>query len=206
MVRELQWAETTEGRLPAMQVEAGEVKQGIAVGDVVAIYSRGSMRAAIVEKVGRKRATVQYTTAGAVEAAADVAAVDRVAQVEARFAGEAKQSARYLRMAELIEELGIEVTEGKSSFAEKFIPVASLPAEYRALDGASGGNAAGTTIVYSPETLREWAQAGSEEKRAELMAAAEAEMAKSLKQRTIEATYVTSKAVPFGEVYEIAGS
>jgi len=52
------------------------------IGDLVVIHSRGTYRLAVIEKVGPKRASVVYTTEGAIKTAQDTAAFYATAVVD----------------------------------------------------------------------------------------------------------------------------
>lgn len=202
---------TTEGDLPAYafphDVEL-PVAESVAVGDIVAVYSRGTTRAARVEKVGPKRVKVAYTTRGAREQAEVIASIDRVASIKRARRQDNATIARYLAWAETIERLGFEPTDGRPGY-DAWVPVASLPAELQELERQGGhGNAAGTTIVHTPAQYREWAAsiAASAERDAERLAAATVEMARPLADRIAAATHVTTKSVQRIAVYAIVGA
>ena len=181
----------------------GEPLTEVAVGDTVVAYVRGRYRAARITKLGPKRATVECTTPTAIDEAWKIAAYSH----EARALGEIKRgnesADRYERQAEMIERLGIEVTEGRRYPDTAFVPLASLPAEYVALDGLR--NAAQTTIVHSPEQLRRWAASAREgAARAEAsLDDARAYDARPLAERAAEHVNMTTKSVQRAELYPI---
>jgi hypothetical protein len=115
------------------------------VGQLVVVFSRNRYRVARVVKLAAKRVAVEYTTLGAIDEAWKIAGISHVARLRDEIAHDLEIAARYEKQADLIERLGIEVTEGRS---DPFVPLASLPAEYRALD--SSRNAARTTMSILP--------------------------------------------------------
>lgn len=122
------------------------------VGQVVATYTRGRIRVARVVKVGPKRVTVEYTTPGAIKTAFEIAETNRVDAARKQAAHDYREAARYLATVEVMEQLGIEPSDG-------FVPIASLPREYVvASDAMRNPNYARTTIVHTTEQLRKWAQ------------------------------------------------
>lgn len=201
---------TTAGILPAHVFPRDHelpVATDVEVGQIVAFHSRDRYRAALVTKVGPKRITAIYTTAGARTTAEEIASIQNEAQVQAGRRHELARTQRYLAMADLIERLGIEVTEGRKHPEDPFVKIASLPVEYQQLELQGGGtNGARTTIVWKPETLREWASALTPEgieRHAKALAAAREEDAKPMLERIVKATHVTTKSVPRGEVFAV---
>lgn len=197
--------------LPATVIDADTAKtlpvhEDPTVGDTVVVYSRGRNRLARVAKVGPKRITVEYTTAGAWDTAADIAAQSRVARLTREIARDAKNADRYRRMADMIEALNITPTEdavqGEYGRHSEFVPLASLPAEYAAVDAETGTNGARTTIVWKPESLRDWADS-SEEHAAKCEAGmdeARAYDATPLAERVAAHVHVTTKNVARADV------
>lgn len=181
--------------IDAATAEALPVHENPAVGDTVVTHTRGRYRLARVTKVGPKRVAVEYTTAGAWTEAAKAGSYSRVERIHASNAHSAKLAARYRLMADLIDRLGITPTEDRKP---SFVALSSLPAEYAKLDAANGTNGARTTIVWKPETLREWADAADAavvDNTAKLEEAA-AYDAKPLAERIAEHVHVTTKSVP----------
>lgn len=202
---------TSQGDLPA---HVFPVDHGLALAlsveedQIVAFRSRDRFRAAKVVKVTAKRVTAIYTTPGARSQAELIGSIDRVASARQGHANALRTAARYREMADLTERLEMTVTEGRKYPESPFVKIASLPAEYQALDAEGGGrNAARTTIVWAPATLREWADnldgpQAIVKLEAQLVAAQEW-MAKPLAQRVAESTHVTTKIVQRGEVFEV---
>lgn len=201
---------TTQGDLPSFVFPADHelpLAGDIEVGQIVAFHSRGRYRAAKVVKVTAKRVTAIYTTMGARETAENIAAIHNEARVLAGRKHDLENTARYGAMADMIERLEIEVTEGRKPPDSPFVKIASLPAEYQRLEMEGGGtNGARTTIVWKPETLRAWATAGTPEalaKHEAALAAAREEDAKPLMERIVKATHVTTKIVGRGQVFAV---
>jgi hypothetical protein len=203
---------TSQGDLPAhvFPVDHGlPLALSVEEGQIVAFRSRDRFRAAKVVKVTAKRVTAIYTTPGARRTAEEIASIDSVAmELNSQRRNEAT-AARYREMADLTERLEMTVTEGRKHPDTPFVKIASLPAEYQALEAQGGGsNVARTTIVWAPASLREWADALDSDEavaRHEVRLAAHREwMAKPLAQRIAESTHVTTKIVQRGEVFEVS--
>lgn len=201
---------TAEGEFPSFYYSRGrepsdlQVAENPQVGDLVLTHSRGNYRAVKVIKVGPKRVQVAYTTEGAVTEAQRIAEVNHVALFERNRAHALQVADRYERQAKLIEDLSIEVTEGRKYPEDPFVPLASLPREYALLDAEGGTNYARSTIVHSPEQLRAWAQSNRESYGEDKRAAAEAKDAVPFLERFEQAIHVTTKSVPREKVFEVA--
>jgi hypothetical protein len=207
----IQFYPTVEGRLPASRTDVVELEEldDPHEGQLVAVYSRGSGRVAQIEKVGPKRLQVKYVTAGGRRDAEKSAAIDQVLQVEEERCRAEKAAERYRAMADAIERLGVEPTED-NAYESKWVAVADLPDELRQLELAGGAsNAARTTIVYKPDTLRGWAvdavggQATARYE--ERLADARVDMRKTFEQRVAERTHITGKSVKRDQCFAIKG-
>jgi hypothetical protein len=192
---------TTVTALPATVIdtdtaEALPVHENPAVGDTVVTHTRGRYRLARVTKVGPKRVAVEYTTAGAWDTAAKAGSYSRVERIHADNKRAADLAKNYRDTADVIERLNIEPTDDKP-LAEKWVPIMSLPLEYRKLERYPYRSNA-EIIVYSPKQLREWADDCDARIIAATAALEEAAAydAKPLADRIAEHVHVTTKSVP----------
>lgn len=187
--------------LPVAVIDA-DVAQSLPVepdpteGQLVIIFSRGRYRLARVTKVGPKRVTAEYTTPGAINTAYEIASTNREALAYRSIASLERIIARYTRMAELIDTLGIEITDNRP-VGEKFVPLASLPAEYAKLDAESGTNGSRSTIVRSSADLRKWADNARQSIESEQakLDSAKAYDALPLNERAAKHVHMTTKTV-----------
>lgn len=101
------------------------------VGDRVVVYSRGGWRNALIAKLGRKRVTVAYTTAGAWESAQKIfenAQADRTEQVRASTAKIARSNHAFY-VQEANPETAKYTSNRQPGEAERFAEIAATPVE-----------------------------------------------------------------------------